>query len=211
MSWRADTININKVLEHLDQHLEGLFDLCNKLNSEIEGSENLDQIRTASQLITCEVGEFMRSWSNYSSTYREAVEKDLTSMEEKMNQQSQELAETRCRLNDALGEINRLMEIISKHPSDEVISRCLGLLDEVETNVKVISLQRKLKDPKRDRHGTSAPMWRHDVNNDELIMDYQLSGNKITKQMIEKYKLTQPAIRTRLIELGVYESKWSKN
>ena len=207
MGWRADTININKVLEHLDQHLEGLFDLCQRLNIEIKDSQDIDKIKTASQLISCEVEEFIRSWSRYSSTYKEAVERDLTSMEEKVNQQSQELAITKCRLNDALGEIERLNKLISMHPSDEVINRCLELLEQVETNVNVLSLQRKLKQ-KIDRHGDKAPAWKP-VASEDLADAYKQAGNKITKQMQERFGLTQPAIRARLIELGVYESKWS--
>lgn len=208
MSWLRDTVNINTVLANLEKEIEQVDELANSSILNIADSDNTEDIKVLALLLANTVRGFSSYWNNYCKTFREAVDIDKENIENKLYQQGQQILSLTQQLDDAREEIARLLDIINKQPSDEVISRCLGLLDEVETNVKVISFQRKLKEPRESRIGENAPGWKP-VSNDDLVKAYQDAGNKITGQMEKDFGLTHPAIRARLIKLGVYVNKWS--
>ena len=48
---------------------------------------------------------------------------------------------------------------------------------------------------------------RQDITDEDLILQYQLNGNTISKEMVETFKMSYQGIRNRLIKAGVYCSK----
>ena len=87
------------------------------------------------------------------------------------------------------------------------INNIVGLVDE---NVKSIALSHKLKKtPRVNMHGEEHPRYRNDIDNNSLIADYQ--SGMILKDLSEKYHISIPGIRNRLMDLGVYKQVYKKN
>ena len=87
------------------------------------------------------------------------------------------------------------------------INNIVGLVDE---NVKSIALSHKLKTtPRVNMHGEEHPRYRNDIDNNSLIDDYQ--SGMILKDLSEKYHISIPGIRNRLMDLGVYKQVYKKN
>ena len=87
------------------------------------------------------------------------------------------------------------------------INDIVGLVDE---NVKSIALSHKLKTtPRVNMHGEEHPRYRNDIDNNSLIADYK--SGMILKDLSEKYHISIPGIRNRLMDLGVYKQVYKKN
>lgn len=71
----------------------------------------------------------------------------------------------------------------------------------VDNAVKLIALQRKLKDKSIDRSGVNAPAYKH-FDIESVKADY-LSGCSVT-ELINKYNISRPTLIKRLKELGVF-------
>lgn len=94
---------------------------------------------------------------------------------------------------------NSYKEAVDKD-SDRVIAAIEEFNGNVESAVKVIALQRKLKD-KTDRSGVNAPAYKH-FDIESVKADY-LSGYSVT-ELVNKYNISRPTLIKRLKELGVF-------
>lgn len=223
MGYQSYNRNIQAVLYHLDEQLEKLATSCAKVYSSISTAKDVEEAVDAANILTSEVLSFHQYWKNYTSTYREAVDIDIAKVKaeakEEVEKAKKELAESKELLerykgslkmlvidNNKLTEENRKLQ---QADNKEVVDRCMKLLDMVEINAKALSLQRKLKES-RGHSGVESPKWRQDVDNTQLAEDYKQAGCKITKSLCEKYKMTQPALRKRLIDIGEYKGRQSK-
>lgn len=89
-----------------------------------------------------------------------------------------------------------------EHDSDRVVAALEEFNGNVEGAVKLIALQRKLKDKNIDRSGVNAPAYKH-FDMEAIKADY-LSGCSIT-ELIGKYNISRPTLIKRLKELGVFK------
>ena len=88
-----------------------------------------------------------------------------------------------------------------EHDSDRVVSALEEFNGNVEGAVKLIALQRKLKDKSIDRSGVNAPAYKH-FDMEAIKADY-LSGCSIA-ELVSKYNISRPTLVKRLKELGVF-------
>lgn len=86
--------------------------------------------------------------------------------------------------------------------SDRAVKAIEEFNRNVEGAVKLIALQRKLKDKGIDRSGVNAPAYKH-LDMEAVKADY-LSGCSVT-ELIGKYNLSRPTLIKRLKELGVFK------
>ena len=101
-----------------------------------------------------------------------------------------------------------LVEMIEK--LDGAVQSINGIVGLVDENVKSIALSHKLKTtPRVNMHGEEHPRYRNDIDNNSLIADYQ--SGMILKDLSEKYHISIPGIRNRLMDLGVYKQVYKKN
>lgn len=84
--------------------------------------------------------------------------------------------------------------------SDRVVAALEEFNGNVESAVKLIALQRKLKD-KTDRSGVNAPAYKH-FDLEAVKADY-LSGCSVT-ELVNKYNISRPTLIKRLKELGLF-------
>lgn len=89
-----------------------------------------------------------------------------------------------------------------EHDSDRVVAALEEFNGNVEGAVKLIALQRKLKDKSIDRSGVNAPAYKH-FDMEAIKADY-LSGCSVT-ELISKYNISRPTLIKRLKELGVFK------
>lgn len=88
-----------------------------------------------------------------------------------------------------------------EHDSDRVVAALEEFNGNVEGAVKIIALQRKLKDKTIDRSGVNAPAYKH-FDIEAVKADY-LSGCSVT-ELVNKYNISRPTLIKRLKELGVF-------
>ena len=92
-----------------------------------------------------------------------------------------------------------------KEAVDRDSSRTVAAIEEFNSNVegaiKLIALQRKLKDKTVDRSGVNAPAYKH-FDIEAVKADY-LSGCSIA-ELVSKYDISRPTLVKRLKELGVF-------
>lgn len=86
--------------------------------------------------------------------------------------------------------------------SDRVVAALEEFNENVEGAVKLIALQRKLKDRNIDRSGVNAPAYKH-LDMKAVKADY-LSGCSVT-ELVNKYNISRPTLIKRLKELGVFK------
>lgn len=89
-----------------------------------------------------------------------------------------------------------------EHDSDIAVAAIEEFNRNVDNAVKLIALQRKLKDRSVDRSGVNAPAYKH-LDMEAVKADY-LSGCSVT-ELIGKYNLSRPTLIKRLKELGVFK------
>lgn len=88
-----------------------------------------------------------------------------------------------------------------EHDSDRVVAALEEFNGNVESAVKNIALQRKLRDKTVARSGVNAPAYKH-FDIEAVKADY-LSGCSVT-ELVDKYNISRPTLIKRLKELGVF-------
>ena len=89
-----------------------------------------------------------------------------------------------------------------EHDSDRAVKALEEFNRNVDNAVKLIALQRKLKDKNVDRSGVNAPAYKHfDI---EAVKTDYLSGCSVT-ELVDKYNISRPTLIKRLKELGVFK------
>lgn len=146
------------------------------------------------------------------------------------DEQSKEIEDKNIEIGTLQGRLETAEEIISV--KDKALSTIAETLENklfevsnlIEENAKALVLSKKLKtDPKVNTKGEGHPRYKEDIDNDKLIKEYNelLEFNSkqtdkkykkaILKELSDKYKLSIPGIRNRLIDLGVYQSQYETN
>ena len=106
-------------------------------------------------------------------------------------------------LNDS---INKLDDT----EKDEKIAELNDIIQMVKDNAKVMAVSQSChirKINKKEMHGKDNPRYNLSVDDNELIKDYE--DGMILRELSEKYDMTIPGIRARLINLGVYKKKYN--
>lgn len=88
-----------------------------------------------------------------------------------------------------------------EHDSDRVVAALEEFNGNVDNAIKLIALQRKLKDKSIDRSGVNAPAYKH-FDMTAIKADY-LSGCSIA-ELANKYNISRPTLVKRLKELGIF-------
>lgn len=208
MSYKSDTRNIKYVLAHLESRLQDLENTSSQLQGLIESETDIENIRTASQLLLNQVIEFNMYWTSYTNTYKDAIEEDVEKERIKREQAEQDTERYKAALSQAL----KQLKIYQSQAIDlALVNRANQLFDLVEENVKSLAVSVKLKtEDKRGKAGIESNRYNRSVNNTDLTNDYISSGYVITDDMVKKYKMTKPGLRSRLISLGVYKKRQPK-
>lgn len=207
-----NTITISKLLEKTNEQLSQATELL----VEAYSIHNSEQSEVSQSLLNARLADAVnkfRDWSAYYNRYTELVDDE--------KEQSKLLViennNLKKQINDKDAQIANLMNIINaSHNNDnerielaeavEAINSALKLINE---NAKTISTATHMK----NRHigsGDEHPAYRQDVDSKALIDDYN-SGKFNLKELAEKYGMTSPGLRDRLIKLGVYKSVYKSH
>lgn len=116
-----------------------------------------------------------------------------------------------CYINDNIEDEKEIDDISNKlcrlYDKIIVLEEVKEMIDE---NAKALTFSRKLtnKELVDDMKGDKHPRYKNNVNNDELIKDYE--SGMILRELSEKYGMTIQGIKNRLISLGVYKKVYKK-
>ena len=132
------------------------------------------------------------------------LKEDLAMLNEKMNNANYKIGTLQATLEARNDNSNMIQVDIV-----EMIESLEKAVNLIEENAKTISTATHMK----NRHigsGDEHPAYRQDVDSKALIDDYQ-SGKLNLKELAEKYDMTSPGLRDRLIKLGVYKSVYKSH
>lgn len=207
-----NSIKISKLLEKTSEQLEGATEYL----KEAMCTDNGDIFKVA---LTNAFAIF-EDWSSYYKRYTELIDDEKEQSELLVIENSN----LKKQLNDKDKQINQLQSLVdnlnsiikSYHENDDtrielaetrdVLQIALNTINE---NAKVITTATHMK----NRHigsGNEHPAYRQDVDSKALIDDYN-SGKFNLKELAEKYDMTSPGLRDRLIKLGVYKSVYKSH
>lgn len=207
-----NTITISKLLEKTNEQLSQATELL----VEAYSIHNSEQSEISQDLLNARLADAVnkfRDWSAYYNMYTELINNE--------KEQSQLLViennNLKKQINDKDAQIDNLMNIIkASHNNDnerielaEAVETMNSALKLINENAKTISTATHMK----NRHigsGNEHPAYRQDVDSKALIDDYN-SGKFNLKELAEKYGMTSPGLRDRLIKLGVYKSVYKSH
>ena len=207
-----NTITISKLLEKTNEQLSKATELLVEAYS-IHNSEQSEMSNVLLNARLADAVNKFRDWSAYYNRYTELIDDE--------KEQSQLLViennNLKKQINDKDAQIANLMNIIkASHNNDnerielaEAVEAMNSALKLINENAKTISTATHMK----NRHigsGDEHPAYRQDVDSKELIDDYN-SGKFNLKELAEKYDMTSPGLRDRLIKLGVYKSVYKSH
>lgn len=215
-----ETITFEKLLEVT---ADDLYEIKNRL-SDVYMNETIDSETKNIALATS--FNIIDSWSSYFSKFKEIQDSkldelnranaSLVSENKKLASENSKLKEDLVMLNEKMNtahyKIGTLQSTIEARNDNsnmiqvdivEVIESLEKAVNLIEENAKTISTATHMK----NRHigsGDEHPAYRQDVDSKALIDDYN-SGKFNLKELAEKYGMTSPGLRDRLIKLGVYK------
>ena len=207
-----NTITISKLLEKTNEQLSQATELLVEAYS-IHNSEQSELSQTLLNARFADAVNKFRDWSAYYNMYTELIDNE--------KEQSKLLViennNLKKQINDKDAQIANLMNIIkASHNNDnervelaEAVEAMNSALKLINENAKTISTATHMK----NRHigsGDEHPAYRQDVDSKALIDDYN-SGKFNLKELAEKYDMTSPGLRDRLIKLGVYKSVYKSH
>lgn len=207
-----NTITISKLLEKTNEQLSQATELLVEAYS-IHNSEQSEMSNVLLNARLADAVNKFRDWSAYYNRYTELVDDE--------KEQSQLLViennNLKKQITDKDAQIANLMNIIkASHNNDnerielaEAVEAMNSALKLINENAKTISTATHMK----NRHigsGDEHPAYRQDVDSKALIDDYN-SGKFNLKELAEKYDMTSPGLRDRLIKLGVYKSVYKSH
>lgn len=199
MQRQLDAAAKNK--ENLDLETESLRVQVKNLEAEIENKDsNLNilsiQLKDTQSKLQSSVAEI--EWLK--DLEPEVNIDDLLKQVDEVNQLRGQLA-----AKDA--ELEKLYKILGNNII-ELLSDSQALLSLVRENSKALSASVRMR--AEDKRGANSPAYRHDINNDSLVSDYQAAGCSITGEMLNKYNSSWMTLKKRLQSLGVYQGRASK-
>lgn len=207
-----NAITISKLLEKTNEQLSQATELL----VETYSINNSEQSKISKDLLNARLADAVnkfRDWSAYYNRYTELIDDE--------KEQSQLLViennNLKKQIKDKNAQIANLMNIIkASHNNDnerielaEAVEAMNSALKLINENAKTISTATHMK----NRHigsGDKHPAYRQDVDSKALIDDYN-SGKFNLKELAEKYDMTSPGLRDRLIKLGVYKSVYKSH
>lgn len=224
-----NAITISKLLEKTNEQLSQATELL----VEAYSIHNSEQSEVSQSLLNARLADAVnkfRDWSAYYNRYTELIDDE--------KEQSQLLViennNLKKQINDKDAQIVNLMNIIkASHNKDAQIANLMNIIKAshnndnerielaeaveamnsalklINENAKTISTATHMK----NRHigsGDKHPAYRQDVDSKALIDDYN-SGKFNLKELAEKYGMTSPGLRDRLIKLGVYKSVYKSH
>lgn len=207
-----NTITISKLLEKTNEQLSQATELLVEAYS-IHNSEQSEMSKVLLNARLADAVNKFRDWSAYYNRYTELIDNE--------KEQSQLLVIENNSLKKQITgkdtQIANLMNIIkASHNNDnerielaEAVEAMNSALKLINENAKTISTATHMK----NRHigsGNEHPAYRQDVDSKTLIDDYN-SGKFNLKELAEKYGMTSPGLRDRLIKLGVYKSVYKSH
>ena len=162
----------------------------------------------------------LTEWSEYYNHFNEIVVKDYNYYKNLANSRKEEINRLQKDNQKFLMENQALKDRYESNNNyqkllDTISGQVdgLGILAEaiklVNDNSKALSMSKKMKEePRVNMHGAGHPRYDLSIDNEKLIEDYE-SGMKL-KDLSNKYKLSIPGIRNRLMDLGVYKQVYKK-
>lgn len=120
------------------------------------------------------------------------------------------LSEDVNRLENKVDSLNDSINKLDDTEKDEKIAELNDIIQMVKDNAKVMAVSQSChirKINKKEMHGKDNPRYNLSVDDNELIKDYE--DGMILRELSEKYDMTIPGIRARLINLGVYKKKYN--
>ena len=201
-----NTITISKLLEKTNEQLSQATALLVEAYS-IHNSEQSEMSHVLLNARLADAVNKFREWSAYYNRYTELVDDE----KEQSKLLVIENSNLKKQITDKDAQIANLMNIIkASHNNDnerielaEAVKAMNSALKLINENAKTISTATHMK----NRHigsGDEHPAYRQDVDSKALIDDYN-SGKFNLKELAEKYGMTSPGLRDRLIKLGVYK------
>ena len=207
-----NTITISKLLEKTNEQLSQATELL----VEAYSIHNSEQSEISQDLLNARLADAVnkfRDWSAYYNMYTELINNE----KEQSKLLVIENSNLKKQITDKDAQIANLMNIIkASHNNDnerielaEAVETMNSALKLINENAKTISTATHMK----NRHigsGNEHPAYRQDVDSKALIDDYN-SGKFNLKELAEKYGMTSPGLRDRLIKLGVYKSVYKSH
>lgn len=191
-----NTVSFERLLEVTDRDLTVINDDLVAVYGDATLTEDEKRV------LICNAYNTINEWSAYYHRFKEIQDSkiyELVSENQILKEQIRQL-ETLLEAKDT----NSNMVQVDLVAMIESLDKVVDLIDE---NAKALTLSRKLKtEPNVNKHGAEHPRYKDNIDNDELIKDYK--SGRILKELSEKYKLSIPGIRNRLIDLGVYQNKY---
>ena len=207
-----NTITISKLLEKTNEQLSQATELLVEAYS-IHNSEQSEMSHILLNARLADAVNKFRDWSAYYNRYTELIDDE----KEQSKLLVIENSNLKKQITDKDAQIANLMNIIkASHNNDnerielaEAVEAMNSALKLINENAKTISTATHMK----NRHigsGDEHPAYRQDVDSKALIDDYN-SGKFSLKELAEKYDMTSPGLRDRLIKLGVYKSVYKSH
>lgn len=221
-----ETITFEKILEVTARDL----DIIKNRLSEVYMDDTIDtEVKYAA---LADAFNTIDSWSYYFSKFKEIQDSkideinranaSLVSENKKLASENSKLKEYLVMLNEKInnahykiGTLQATLEARNDNSNMiqvdivEMIESLEKAVNLIEENAKTISTATHMK----NRHigsGNEHPAYRQDVDSKALIDDYN-SGKFNLKELAEKYGMTSPGLRDRLIKLGVYKSVYKSH
>lgn len=206
-----DLVNINKVLSVLNDEMHKLKMVCDEISNTEVDYEDTEGLRNIICLLIGSISDFVNDWDTYNKTYKLAVDLDVKKAKDKVEEITAENLVLKERIKNLELDNKKLVEDIKSVFVDNrsIVDRANELLDAVEKRVGSIAMSRKMKEY-TDRSGEKSPVYRRDIDNEDIIKDYKEAGYKVTREMCMKYDTTAPTIIYRLKNLGVYVTRNNK-
>lgn len=182
MTWTSDTRDINFILNRFDDVLDRVWADC----------QILREMTTAEESVAiCDIETSIEGYRQYTKTYIEAVDK---------TKEQNEILKTENKILKAQLDVLNAQIRERFNTMDELINL-------VNDNAKAVAFSKYTKD-KTDKTGINSPRYRKDIDDEQLVKDYQQGAT--LKELAEKYKISSPGLMNRLKYLGVYKPTYNK-
>lgn len=231
MSW--NTVSFERLLEVTDEDLESIKNSIEHVYVRAKSVNNYKVISEKDFVELTYTFSLINEWSAYYHKHKSIQDSKLEELTTENSKLTSENKDLRLKVNELIRQLNnqnvtlgqlqgrlemmdRLIE--AKNNNSNMVS--VSLVDMVETlekavnlineNAKALTLSKKLKtEPNVNKHGAEHPRFNDNVKNEDLVEDYK--SGMLLKELSEKYGLSIPGIRNRLIALGEYQAKYNTN
>lgn len=172
-----------------------------ELLKEAEVNKAVAEARQAQILKLKDVRDYAKQTSSQNQTLQNNIKKIGETLMEIKNTEGD---------TETLGKLDKIIEMLEKMQSMEgTATEIRALSDEVHKTLEMIDSNKELIINRRvgTGKGTGSIRYNHDLDSEKLIAEYKAAGNRITKEMRNRYKamgMTYQGVRARLIREGVW-------